>query len=113
MALTNKCGCHEWVSLAQIGSWPHNVVLVRERASQPGIWEPGYCELSREELRNRVIAAGRIIRCEYALEARRELDGHIELVNGVHRWAIAAELGIDMLPVRLSDATDSLVPVFC
>lgn len=105
----DRCTCHGWLPLAEIGGWPHNVFLVRERAVQPGIWEPGYCELSREELRDRVIAAGGI-RCEYALEAREELDGHIELVNGVHRWAVAAELGIGMLPVRIDNAADSSLP---
>lgn len=63
--------------------------------------------MSREELRARVIAAGVIIRCEFALEARVELDEHTELVRGVHRWTIADELDIDVLPVRINHAADS------
>jgi ParB-like chromosome segregation protein Spo0J len=107
--LADRCTCHHWLPLAEIGDWPQKEVPVRKRAAQPQIWEPSYRELSREELRDRVRTAGGI-RCEYALEARKELDGHIELVNGVHRWAIATELGIDLLPVRIIDASDSPMP---
>jgi hypothetical protein len=102
----DRCTCHEWVPTVQIGDWPHNVFLVRERAAHPEIWEPGYCKLSRQELRDSVIAAGRVIRCEHALKAWTR-DGHVELTDGVHRWAIAVELGIDVLPVLIADATDS------
>jgi ParB-like chromosome segregation protein Spo0J len=28
------------------------------------------------------------------------LAGGIELVDGIHRWAAATEIGIDMVPVR-------------
>ena len=29
------------------------------------------------------------------------LDGHVGLNNGVHRWAVAVELGIEYVPVEM------------
>lgn len=45
-------------------------------------------------------AAGGIT-CEHALLATTYLDGHIGLNNGVHRWAVAVELGIEYVPVEM------------
>jgi hypothetical protein len=105
--LAERCECHDWRPREEIGGWRHGGVLVRDWARRSEIWKPRRCEMSREELRGLVITAGRIIRCEYALEATRYPGGHVELAHGVHRWTIADELGIDALPVRINDAADS------
>ena len=33
--------------------------------------------------------------------------GGIELVDGIHRWAVAAEIGIDIVPVEMTVETES------
>lgn len=48
-----------------------------------------------------ILAAGRRIGCDYALEARPLTDGRSELIDGVHRWAVAGELGITSVPVDM------------
>jgi hypothetical protein len=106
MPLPQRCDCHEWRSLTEIGGWQQAGVLVRDWALRPEIWEPRRHDLSRDELRIRIAAAGGIS-CEYALEAFIAPDGHIELVKGVHRWTVAAELGIGVLPVKLDDERES------
>jgi hypothetical protein len=108
--LPHQCDCHEWYPLAEIGGWMHHDVLVRDRASEPDTWDVGNRELSHEELRGRIAAAGGV-RCKYPLEATRHYGGEITLANGVHRWAVAAELGVGILPVRVNDAADSPMPV--
>ena len=57
-------------------------------------------ELPREELTARIIAAGRRIDHAYGLSAMTFADGRISLDNGVHRWAVAVELGIKRVPVE-------------
>jgi hypothetical protein len=106
----NECECHGWYPLAEIGGWTQRNVLVRDWAAKPEIWDPRRHELSHEELRERITAAGGV-QCEYALSATRNLDGSIELDKGVHRWTVAAELGVSVLPVRVTDAADSPLPV--
>lgn len=73
---------------------------VREPASWPraDFWEGA--ELSREELTRRIRSAGHIDRA-YALVARTYRSGKILLVKGCHRWAVASELGISSVPVRM------------
>ena len=59
-------------------------------------------ELPREELTTRIIAAGHLIGHHYALSAMTFTDGRISLDNGVHRRAVAAELGIKRVPVEMT-----------
>jgi len=66
----------------------NDLVLVRTWAQTGGIWRQGHCELTHAELTGRVQAAGGIT-CAYALEATTLLSGEFELVNGLHRWAVA------------------------
>jgi hypothetical protein len=104
---SQACDCHEWHDVATIGEWPHS--LAGGRASQPKsvrdivatepIWDRS--ELSREELTARIIAAGHRIDHAYALSAMTFADGRISLDNGVHRWAVAVELGITRVPVKM------------
>jgi len=44
----------------------------------------------------------RRITCGHALDAIAPLSGEIALVNGLHRWAVADELGIGLVPVEMS-----------
>jgi hypothetical protein len=106
-AAAEECGCHEWFDLDEIGQWSHS--LAGGRASQPKsvrdivatepIWDSS--ELSREELTERITAAGHRIDHAYALSAMTFTDGRVSLDNGVHRWAVAAELGIKRAPVEM------------
>lgn len=41
------------------------------------------------------------VTCAYALEATTLLSGKLELVNRLHRWAVALELGIGFVPVKM------------
>ncbi|HUZ35988.1 MAG TPA: hypothetical protein VMV17_06645 [Streptosporangiaceae bacterium] len=103
-----KCDCHDWRDIPEIGEWLVDRAgfrRVREWASEADIWQPGHCELSQAELTNRIRAAGGI-RCEHALHAMTRLSGEIELSNGVHRWAVAAELGILAAPVHMIHETE-------
>lgn len=105
-----RCDCHGWHPVANLASWfhrtgPQHVALVRDWA-QSGIWEVGRCRLSHAEMTGLIRAAGGIT-CDHALDARRLLSGEIELVNGLHRWAVADELGVDVVPVKMSVETES------
>jgi hypothetical protein len=103
-----ECGCHEWHDVDEIGRWPHS--LAGARASQPksvrdivateSIWDRS--ELSRDELTACIIAVGYRIDHAYALSAMTFADGRISLDNGVHRWAVAVELGIKRVPVEMT-----------
>ena len=105
--VSRECDCHEWHDVDEIGQWPHS--LAGGRASQPKsvrdivatepIWDMS--ELPREELTARIIAAGHRIDHAYALSALTFVDGRISLGNGVHRWAVAVELGIKRVPVEM------------
>lgn len=106
--IIGRCACHKWHSITAIGEWiVHRAgrITVREWASRPIIWQPGQSELSREDLTAAIHAAGGI-RCGYALHAMTRLWGDVELTNGVHRWAIAAELGIEAVPVQMIFETE-------
>jgi len=46
------------------------------------------------------------ITCAYALEATTLLSSGLELVNGLHRWAVALELGIGVAPVKMVIETE-------
>ena len=99
------CDCHEWHSVAAIGDWLHRtgpqvLVLVRGWA-RSGIWQEGRCQLSHAEMTSRIRAAGGIT-CGYALGGRNLLAGGVELVDGLHRWTVAGELGIGLVPVKMS-----------
>ena len=100
-----ECDCHEWHEVTMIGDWtqgscggPLHARPVREIVATDDIWERS--ETDRESLLAGVREVGGIT-CEHALLATTYLDGHIGLNNGVHRWAVAAELGIERVPVEM------------
>jgi hypothetical protein len=100
-----RCDCHEWHSVAAIGDWMvrrggNDLIPARVWAEKGGIWRPGHCELTHEDLTGRIRAAGGI-GCGYALQATKLLSGETELVNGLHRWVVTTELGISMVPVKM------------
>jgi hypothetical protein len=104
-APAGRCDCHEWRRIADIGSWyhrtgPRHLVLVRDWAKS-GIWEEGRCRIGHAEMTSGIRAAGGIT-CDHALTGRKLLAGGVELVDGLHRWAVADELGIDLAPVAMS-----------
>ncbi len=95
-------------TMDEIGRWPHSRAggrgsqpkSVRDIVATEPIWDRS--ELSREELTKRIIAAGYRIDHAYALSAMTFADGRISLDNGVHRWAIVVELGIERVPVEMT-----------
>jgi hypothetical protein len=78
---------------------PASPKSVRDIVATEPIWDRS--ELPREELTARIIAAGRRIDHAYALSAMTFADGQISLDNGVHRWAVAVDLGIKRVPVEM------------
>ena len=82
-----------------------DLIPARSWAQTGGIWRPGHCELTHEELVARIRGADGIA-CGYAIEARALLSSEIELVNGLHRWAVADELGVDVVPVTMATETE-------
>jgi hypothetical protein len=107
---TARCDCHEWHPVAAIGDWMvrrggNDLIPARTWAQTGGIWRPGHCELTHEDLADRIHAAGGIA-CDYAIKARMLLSGEIELVNGLHRWVVAEELAIETMPVEMSLETE-------
>jgi hypothetical protein len=102
-----ECDCHEWHDVGEIGQWPHSLAggrashpkSVRDIVATEPIWDRS--ELSREELTQGIITAGHRIDHAYALSAMTFADGRISLDNGVHRWAVAVELGIKHVPVEM------------
>lgn len=80
-------------------------MLVRDRA-RSGIWHDHRCVLNHDELVSLIRAAGGV-NCDHALIARTLLAGGIELVDGIHRWAVAVEIGIDVVPVEMTVETES------
>jgi hypothetical protein len=103
-----ECDCHEWHDVDEIGEWPHSLAggrashpkSVRDIVATEPIWNRS--ELSHQELTARIIAAGRRIDHAHALSAMTFEDGRISLDNGVHRWAVAVELGIKRVPVEMT-----------
>lgn len=57
-------------------------------------------EIDHETLLAGIHVAGGIT-CQHALLATTYLDGHVGLNNGIHRWAVANEVGIDRAPVEM------------
>jgi hypothetical protein len=103
-----RCDCHDWHDIREIGGLlvdRAGFKPVRGWASEADIWQLGNCELSREELFSLIRATGGI-RCEPALQATTRLSGEIDLSNGVHCWAVAAELGIRAVPVQMIYETE-------
>jgi len=99
------CARHQMYPVADIGGWfhrtgPQHLVPVRVWAEEGCIWLPGHYGLSREELISGIGAAGGIP-CARALTARPLPDGTIELVDGMHRWAVCTEFGVEMVPVKM------------
>lgn len=109
--LTCGCGTHELHDIAEIGEWTHGILgarrsqpkTVRAIAETEPIWE--WSDLPRGELTTLIAAAGGVT-CEHALQATTLADGSIDLGNGVHRWAVCAELGIKRVPVRMAHVSD-------
>jgi hypothetical protein len=105
----SEYGCHEWRDVAEIGEWFHN--LLGGRASEPKsvraivetelIWERHEDGFTHEVLTALIVAAGRRIDRVYALSATTLEDGRISLDNGIHRWSVAVELGIERVPVKM------------
>ena len=105
-----RCDCHEWHPVAAIGGWMVRrggsvLVPVPDWVENGGIWRPGHCELTHEELTDRIQVAGGV-GCGYALDATMLLSGEIELTNGLHRWVVASELGVDVVPVKMRYETE-------
>lgn len=101
-ACANGCG-HQLRTVEEIGDWIHTLegkLTVREWSAKPEIWDEGHCGLSHAELRQRVELAGGI-GCEHALRAITLPSRATHLSNGVHRWAIATELGVPAVPVEM------------
>ena len=57
--------------------------------------------MSHDEMVSLVRDAGGIV-CEHALDATRLADGRVRLNNGLHRWVVAREIGVDLVPVEMS-----------
>jgi hypothetical protein len=101
------CDCHEWYDVAEIGEWYPSLLggrasmpkLAREIVATEDIWNRS--EMSHDDLMNAILAAGRRIGHGYALNAWTLEDGRVSLNNGLHRWAVATELGITRVPVEM------------
>jgi hypothetical protein len=104
------CDCHEWHPVAAIGDWlvrrgGNDLIPARTWAETGSIWQPGHCDITHEELAA-LIRSAQGVTCGHALKARILLDGSTELVNGLHRWAVADELGINVVPVEMRIETE-------
>jgi hypothetical protein len=89
-------------AVPQVGAWLHpswDSPPAREVAARPDFWNVG--ALSRDELTRLIQTAGGVEH-NYALEARRLLSGEVLLIDGCHRWAVANELGMPSVPVKMS-----------
>lgn len=111
-----ECDCREWHEVAKIGKWtqgsgggPRYARPVSEIVATDNIWERS--ETDHETLLAEVRAAGGIA-CKCALLATTYLDGHIGLNNGVHRWAVAREIGIDRVPVEMQIEREPVWPTW-
>ncbi len=71
------------------------------------IWGDRRCRLGHAELAS-LICAAEGITYEHALTARKLPSGRVELVDGLHRWAVATELGFDLVPVEMKSPTESV-----
>ena len=109
-----ECDCpnHKWYGVSEIGEWTQgsgggqrHARPIREIVATDDIWKRS--ETDRETLVAGIRTAGGII-CEHALQATTYLDGHVGLNNGVHRWAVAFELGIERVPVEMQYQQESV-----
>lgn len=102
----DECSCHQWYDTDEIGDWLHELgVCARfpvRRLATVGIWDQGHFEpqWGREKLTALIREAGGVVHA-HALAATTRLEGTVVLDNGLHRWSIAAELGIRRLPVDM------------
>jgi hypothetical protein len=101
----NACDCHEWHEVSKIGDWtqgsgggPLYARPAREIVATDDIWKRS--QTDHDSLVAGIRSAGGI-KCEHALQATTYQDGHIGLNNGIHRWAVANELGIEWVPVEM------------
>jgi hypothetical protein len=98
---TDNCGHQLW-SVEEIAEWTHDFsrpnLTVRAWAASYDIWADAH--LSHEELRRRIAGAGGIA-CEHALKAIIGPGEAGHLSDGVHRWAVADELGLSFVPVEV------------
>jgi hypothetical protein len=46
------------------------------------------------------------IACGYALDATMLLSSETELTDGLHRWVVAIEFGIDIVPIKMRHETE-------
>lgn len=106
-----RCGCHEWHPVPTIGGWMvrrggSDLVLVprgrRRRDLAPGPLR------AQPRGADRPGAGCRGIACGYALKATTLLSGEIGLTNGLHRWVVATELGIEVVPVSMRHETEPM-----
>jgi hypothetical protein len=106
MAAADRCDCHDRHSIAEIAGWSHGstdatLAPVSEWSARPDLWERS--EMKHGDLTAAINAAGGVA-CKYALKARVNPDGSVHLENGVHRWTVCSELGIEAVPVRMTFA---------
>jgi len=95
-----------WYSVEDIGSWDQGgypLDMLWSHAWTPGNFNRNY---PREMLTASIQEIGGVLP-EHALSARRYADGSTELIDGVHRWGIARELGITQLLVDVRIQTES------
>lgn len=99
------------VDAAAIADWLHgntdaDLAPVRAWAARADLWQPRHCLLGHDELASGIRMAGGID-CEHALEATVPVSGVIKLDDGVHRYAVAVELELATVPVRVSAEVES------
>jgi hypothetical protein len=96
-----------WYDVNEVGRWPHSLAgacasqpkSVRDIVATEPMWNRS--KLSRAELTARIATRGGIGHV-YSLTAMTFADGRVSLDNGVHRWAVANELGIKRVPVEVT-----------
>jgi hypothetical protein len=101
------CDRHQLYRVTDIGRWlhrtgPQHLVPVSVWAEKGGIWLPGHHRLSHDDLTSGIRDAGGV-ECGRALTARPLPDGTVELVDGMHRWSVCTELGVEMVPVKMEE----------
>lgn len=95
-----------WYSVQDIGQWGQDGYSLERlwgHAWSAGNFNKNY---PRESLTQAIETAGGVLP-EYALSARRFPDGSTELIDGVHRWGIARDLGITQLLVDVRIQAES------
>ena len=87
------------------GPAPQYLIPLRAWSGQRGIWRDRHCELSHEDP-DQPDPDGWGIGCVYNLEVTTLLSGETKLTNGLHRWVVDAELGVDVVPVKMRHETE-------